>query len=63
MKSGPGYLQPGADYMEAIVSAKQDGKQIVFHGTQMPTDLFFGMDMALLFNEVFSTAWRNRSRP
>jgi hypothetical protein len=54
MKPGPGYLQLAADYVEVIVNAKQDGKQIVFHGTQIPTEPFFAMDTAPRFNEVFS---------
>jgi hypothetical protein len=34
--------------------AKKDGKLVVVHGTQMPTEIFYAMDMAPLFNEVFS---------
>jgi hypothetical protein len=34
--------------------AKKDGKLVVVHGTQMPTEIFYAMDMASFFNEVFS---------
>ena len=54
MKSGVGYLQLVADYVEAVVNAKQDGKLVVIHGTQMPTEIFYAMDIVPLFNELYS---------
>jgi hypothetical protein len=54
MKSGPVYLQMVSDYFDAVANAERDGKHLVWHGTQMPTELFYAMDMAPLFNEVFS---------
>jgi benzoyl-CoA reductase/2-hydroxyglutaryl-CoA dehydratase subunit BcrC/BadD/HgdB len=54
MKSGVGYLQVVTDYVEAVVNAKRDGKLVVVHGTQMPTEIFYAMDMVPLFNELYS---------
>ena len=54
MKSGVGYLQLVADYIDAVVNAKRDGKLVVVHGTQMPTEIFYAMDMVPLFNELYS---------
>src|SRR5512136_379692 len=54
MKSGVGYLQLVADYVEAVVNAKRDGKLVVIHGTQMPTEIFYAMDIVPLFNELYS---------
>jgi hypothetical protein len=61
MKSGVGYLQPVADYIDAAVNAKKDGKLVVIHGTQMPTEIFYAMDMVPLFNELYSVVLRNIS--
>jgi benzoyl-CoA reductase/2-hydroxyglutaryl-CoA dehydratase subunit BcrC/BadD/HgdB len=54
MKSGVGYLQLVADYIDAVVNAKKDGKLVVIHGTQMPTEIFYAMDIVPLFNELYS---------
>src|SRR5512139_2563320 len=54
MKSGVGYLQLVTDYVEAVVNAKKDGKLVVVHGTQMPTEIFYAMDIVPLFNELYS---------
>jgi benzoyl-CoA reductase/2-hydroxyglutaryl-CoA dehydratase subunit BcrC/BadD/HgdB len=54
MKGGVGYLQLVADYIDAVVTAKRDGKLVVIHGTQMPTEIFYAMDMVPLFNELYS---------
>lgn len=54
MKSGVGYLQLVTDYVEAMVNAKKDGKLVVIHGTQMPTEIFYAMDIVPLFNELYS---------
>ena len=54
MKSGVGYLQVVTDYVEAVVNAKRDGKLVVIHGTQMPTEIFYAMDIVPLFNELYS---------
>jgi benzoyl-CoA reductase/2-hydroxyglutaryl-CoA dehydratase subunit BcrC/BadD/HgdB len=54
MRSGVGYLQLVADYVEAVANAKRDGKLVVMHGTQMTTEIFYAMDMVPLFNELYS---------
>jgi benzoyl-CoA reductase/2-hydroxyglutaryl-CoA dehydratase subunit BcrC/BadD/HgdB len=54
MKAGVGYLQLVTDYVEAVVNAKKDGKLVVIHGTQMPTEIFYAMDIVPLFNELYS---------
>src|SRR5512139_416186 len=54
MRGGVGYLQLVADYIDAVVTAKRDGKLVVIHGTQMPTEIFYAMDMVPLFNELYS---------
>src|SRR5512136_3397739 len=54
MRSGVGYLQLVSDYIDAVVNAKRDGKLVVIHGTQMPTEIFYAMDMVPLFNELYS---------
>src|SRR5512136_842748 len=54
MKGGVGYLKLVSDYIDAVVNAKRDGKLVVIHGTQMPTEIFYAMDMVPLFNELYS---------
>src|SRR5512137_900438 len=54
MKAGVGYLQLVSDYVDAVANAKRDGKLVVIHGTQMPTEIFYAMDIVPLFNELYS---------
>jgi benzoyl-CoA reductase/2-hydroxyglutaryl-CoA dehydratase subunit BcrC/BadD/HgdB len=54
MRSGVGYLQLVSDYIDAVASAPKDGKLVVIHGTQMPTEIFYAMDIVPLFNELYS---------
>jgi len=54
MKSGVGYLKLVEDYVQAIADAPKDGKLVVLHGTQMPTEIFYAMDIVPLFNELYS---------
>lgn len=54
MKAGVGYLQLVSDYVDAVINAPKDGKLVVMHGTQMPTEIFYAMDMVPIFNELYS---------
>jgi benzoyl-CoA reductase/2-hydroxyglutaryl-CoA dehydratase subunit BcrC/BadD/HgdB len=57
MKGGVGYLELVSDYVDAVVNARRDGKLVVVHGTQMPTEIFYAMDMVPLFNELYSVVY------
>jgi benzoyl-CoA reductase/2-hydroxyglutaryl-CoA dehydratase subunit BcrC/BadD/HgdB len=57
MKAGVGYMELVADYVDAVVNAKRDGKLVVVHGTQMPTEIFYAMDIVPLFNELYSVVY------
>jgi len=63
MRAGVGYLQLVADYLEAAVNAKKDGKLLVFHGTQIPTEILYAMDMVPLFNELYSVVLTMMGQP
>ena len=52
MRGGVGYMELVSDYVDAVVNAKRDGKLVVVHGTQMPTEIFYAMDLVPLFNEL-----------
>lgn len=54
MKSGVGYLKLVEDYVQAVADAPKNGKLVVLHGTQMPTEIFYAMDIVPLFNELYS---------
>src|SRR5512136_1581400 len=54
MRGGVGYLKLVEDYVQAVADAPKNGKLVVVHGTQMPTEIFYAMDMVPLFNELYS---------
>jgi benzoyl-CoA reductase/2-hydroxyglutaryl-CoA dehydratase subunit BcrC/BadD/HgdB len=54
MRSGVAYLKMVSDYVDAVVNARRDGKLVVIHGTQMPTEIFYAMDVVPMFNELYS---------
>jgi benzoyl-CoA reductase/2-hydroxyglutaryl-CoA dehydratase subunit BcrC/BadD/HgdB len=57
MRGGVGYMKLVSDYVDAVVNAKRDGKKVVVHGTQMPTEIFYAMDIVPLFNELYSVVY------
>lgn len=57
MRGGVGYMELVSDYVDAVVNAKRDGKLVVVHGTQMPTEIFYAMDLVPLFNELYSVVY------
>jgi benzoyl-CoA reductase/2-hydroxyglutaryl-CoA dehydratase subunit BcrC/BadD/HgdB len=63
MKSGPAYLQMAADYIEAIANAERDGKHLVWHGTQMNTEVYYAMDIVPVFNEMYSVLFSMMGGP
>jgi len=63
MKSGPAYLEMAADYMEAIANADRDGKHLVWHGTQMNTEVYYAMDIVPVFNEMYSVLFSMMGGP
>jgi benzoyl-CoA reductase/2-hydroxyglutaryl-CoA dehydratase subunit BcrC/BadD/HgdB len=54
MKSGPAQMELVAGYLENAARAKEEGRLVVVHGTQMPIEIFYAMDISPLFNELYS---------
>jgi len=63
MKSGVTYLQMAADYIEAIAIADRDRKHLVWHGTQMNTEVYYSMDIVPVFNEMYSVLFSMMGGP
>ncbi|HEX8713088.1 MAG TPA: hypothetical protein VF730_14510, partial [Terracidiphilus sp.] len=47
------YSAPVVWFYSALDTPK-NGKLVVMHGTQMPTEIFYAMDMVPVFNELYS---------
>jgi benzoyl-CoA reductase/2-hydroxyglutaryl-CoA dehydratase subunit BcrC/BadD/HgdB len=63
MKSGPAYLQMAADYIESIANADRYGKHLMWHGTQMNTEVYYAMDIVPVFNEMYSVVFSMMGGP
>jgi benzoyl-CoA reductase/2-hydroxyglutaryl-CoA dehydratase subunit BcrC/BadD/HgdB len=63
MKSGPAYLQMVCDYIDAVANAERDGKHLVWHGTQMNTEVYYAMDIVPCFNEMYSVVFSMMGGP
>ncbi len=57
MKSGPAYMEMVSDYIDAVANAERDGKHLVWHGTQMNTEVYYAMDIVPCFNEMYSVVF------
>jgi hypothetical protein len=51
------------DYMEAIANAERDCKHLVWHGTQMNTEVYYAMDIVPVFNEMYSVLFSMMAGP
>ena len=53
MKSAGLYMDLIHKYVERIVTARDNGKWVIAHGTQQPLEIFEAMDCVSLFNEFW----------
>jgi len=53
MKSSGGFMDLVSTYVERIVTAKEKGKWVVAHSTQVPVEIFEAMDCVGVFNEFW----------
>jgi benzoyl-CoA reductase/2-hydroxyglutaryl-CoA dehydratase subunit BcrC/BadD/HgdB len=53
MKSYPHYLELVHTYVNRVVTAKDKGKWVVAHSTQVPVEIFEAMDCVGVFNELW----------
>lgn len=53
MKSTAGYMELLNKYVERIITAKEQGKFVVTHGTQQPLEIYEAMDIVGVFNEFW----------